>query len=86
MSEIQGIRRQEAYEHVYRAGQSGMTLQEVAKAMKKPNGEPMKVTPYLTGMLDQLVTEGYLRKEPSMVETARGLRMGWRYYTVSRSE
>lgn len=84
MDSIRDVRRQQVYDCVYRAGQAGATIQDVAKAMpKKADGEAMTVTPYLTGLLDQLVAEGHLRKEPSMIETGRGLRMGWRYWAIS---
>lgn len=82
---------QNIYDIVSRAGASGMSIADVARAMPKRKVKgvevEMKVTPYLRDMLDQLVDEFHvLRKEQSIISTERGDRMGWMYFVVPESQ
>lgn len=84
-SPIREERIKQVYAIVRRAGDAGATIQEVAKALPaKADGKPMTVTPYLTGMLDELVAAGWLRKEQSIIQTNRGARMGWRFVALQK--
>lgn len=84
---VQEARMKQIDEIVQRAGATGATISEIAKALPvAADQKPIKVTPYLLGLLDKCVEVGWLRKEQSYFQTGRGLRMGWRYYAVLESQ
>lgn len=73
--DIRQKRREEVYRCVERAGQDGASIKEVSKCMNFK-----RVTPYLTDLLKECEERGWLYKQPSIIQTERGARMGWRYF------
>lgn len=79
LTPIREAKLKEVYLCVSGAGESGATVQDVAKCLN------VKVTPYVYELLDQLIAMQWARKEQGIIQTGRGARMGWRYYVIPES-
>jgi len=75
-SQIRDTRYNQTWQCVVAADGAGVTVQDVAKCLG------VKVTPYLRQILDEMVGFKWVEKKQEMIQTGRGLRMGWKFYPV----
>jgi hypothetical protein len=80
ISPIKEERYKQAYSCIGEGGKEGVTLAEIAKCLS------IKVSPYLRNMVEEMIGYGWVQKKQAMIQTGRGLRMGWKFRVVPQQQ
>lgn len=82
MSIIRENQRTRIYRTIYQLSESGVepTAANIARAVG------MRKTPYLMGMLSEMLAMGWIAREQSVVTTDAGQRLGYVYSVVTRED